>query len=170
MKRNVFLWLAVLPAALLLAGCSLHGQAADPLTAFQGDWALDKSFGVTPPQEFSTNIQAGKDQVSIRSHWKPPADGRYGLTLIGITTPEFVIETTGREQAAQAGPFVIRYASAVENRSIVTHWSTSEFMGSSFRGTWTRTVSKDGSTLTLDIDATSSSGDTSRARLIFRRR
>ena len=59
--------LAVSPAAVLLSGCALRGQAADPVVAFQGDWALEKSFGVTPPQDFSMKIQVAKDQVSIRS-------------------------------------------------------------------------------------------------------
>lgn len=170
MKRRGFVWVAVLSPAAILTGCALEGQAADPLAAFQGNWILDKSFGVTPPQEFSLTIQAARDQLTIHSHWKRPEDGRYGLTLIGITTPEFVLNSNGREQAAQVGPFVVHYTSSLENRSIVTRWSTSEYMGSSFHGTWTRTLSKDGSTLTLDIGAASSSGDVSRARLIFKRR
>jgi hypothetical protein len=169
MRLRGFVYLAVLCAVMWLSGCALEGQAADAITAFQGDWVLEKSFGVTPPAEFETRIQTGKDQLVIHSRWKPPADGRYGLTLMGVTTPEFEIDTSGREQAAQIGPFVFRYTSGIENRSVVTHWSTSEYMGSSFHGTWTRAVTKDGTMMTLDINASSSSGEMSRARLIFKR-
>ncbi len=161
---------ATLAAGLLsMYGCALHGQAGDPAAPLQGEWTLDKSFGVTPPKSFRIKVEAGNNQVTIRSHWEEPRDGRYGLTLIGVTIPELTLFATGREQAVQAGPFVLRCSSAWRNGNLVTQWSTSEFMGSSFRGTWTRAVSKDGSTQTLDIDASSSSGESSRARLIFHR-
>ena len=81
-----------------------------------------------------------------------------------------MFDATGRDMAAQAGPFVVRHDSNWDGGKLVTHWSTSEFMGSSFHGTWTRAVSKDRATLTLDIDAMSSIGEASRARLIYRRR
>jgi hypothetical protein len=168
MKPIRFVWFAVLLGASLLSGCALHGQGSDPASLLDGKWTLDKSFGVTPPQNFSTQVERANNQVTIRSHWDEPANGQYGLTLMGLTTPQFIVDTSGREQAAQVGPYVFHYKSAWENGKLVTHWTTSEFMGSSFHGTWTRGVSKDGSTQTLDIDA-SSSLQMSRARLIFRR-
>jgi hypothetical protein len=169
MERIRFVCLAVLPLASLLSGCALHGQGSDPTTLLDGKWILRKSFGVTPPENFSTNVDAARDRVTVRSHWEEPKNGQYGLTLMGIAMPEFVMETTGRDQATQVGPFVFRHASAWEDGRLVTRWSTSEFMGSSFQGTWTRAVSKDGSTQTVDIHAMSSSGEISRARLIFHR-
>jgi|ERR1017187_10622035 hypothetical protein len=170
MKRTWFVCLVVsLPAACLLAGCALRGQASAPAVLFQGNWVLDKTFGVTAPANFTTRMEAARDQLTVRSHWDDPQDDRYALTLMGITMNEFVIATTGREQSAQVGPFVFKHSTNWENGNLVTRWSTSEFMGSSFQGAWTRAVSKDGGTLTLDIDATSSTGKNSRARLIFHR-
>lgn len=168
MKPIQFVSSGVWVAASLLSGCALHGQASNPAALIEGKWTLDKSFGVTPPQNFSTEVEKGKDRITLRSRWDEPENGQHGLTLIGVTTPNFIIDTTGREQAAQVGPFVFHYRSAWENGKLVTRWTTSEFMGSSFQGTWTRAVSRDGSTQTLDIDA-SSSLQISRARLIFRR-
>jgi hypothetical protein len=156
--------------ACLIAGCALRGQASSPAVLFQGDWVLDKTLGLTAPANFTTRMDAARDQLTVRSHWDDPQDGCYALTLMGITMNEFVIATTGREQSTQVGPFVFKHTSNWENGSLVTRWSTSEFMGSSFQGSWTRAVSKDGGTLTVDIDATSSAGQNSRARLIFHRR
>lgn len=168
MRRIRFVWLAVLPAFSVLSGCALHGQGSDPATLLEGKWTLEKSFGVTPPQNFSSQVEKAQNQITIKSRWDDPQNGQHGLTLMGVTTPQFVIDTTGREQAAQVGPFVFHYRSAWENGKLITHWTTSEFMGSKFQGTWTRAVSKDGGTQTLDIDA-SSSLQMSRARLIFHR-
>jgi hypothetical protein len=168
MKRTRWVCFAVLVASSLLSGCALHGQGSDPATLLEGKWTLDKSFGVTPPQNFKTNVEKAKNQITIRSHWDEPENRQHGLTLMGVTTPQFIIDTSGREQVAQVGPYVFHYKSAWENGKLITRWTTSEFMGSTFQGTWTRAVSKDGSTQTLDIDA-SSSLQMSRARLIFRR-
>jgi hypothetical protein len=161
---------AALCTAVLFSGCALSGQAGDPAVAFAGEWILEKSFGVTPPQAWWTKVETANRQVIVRSHWEEPRDGRYGLTLIGLTMPELTLDTTGKPQVAQSGPFVLHYSSTWRNSNLVTQWSTSEFMGSSFRGTWTRAVSKDGGRLTLDIDASSSGEESSRARLIFRRK
>ncbi len=168
MKRIQFVWLGLLPAVSILSGCALRGQGSDPATLLAGKWTLEKSFGVTPPQNFATQVEKGQNQITFKSHWDEPANGQHGLTLMGVTTSQFVIDTTGREQAAQVGPFVFHYRSMWENDKLITKWTTSEFMGSKFQGTWTRTVSKDGSTQTLDIDA-SSNLQMSRARLIFHR-
>jgi len=168
MKRIQFVWLAALPAVSLLSGCTLHGQGSDPATLLEGKWTLEKSFGVTPPEHFSTQVEKANKQITLKSSWDEPANGQHALTLMGVTTPQFVIDTTGREQAAQVGPFVFHYRSMWENGKLITRWTTSEFMGSSFRGTWTRAVSKDGSTQTLDIYAASSL-QMGRARLIFHR-
>lgn len=169
MQPMRFVFPAALGGMFLLTGCALHGQAHDSAALLEGQWTLDKSFGVTPPQHWSMKIATARDQVTIRSHWEEPKDGRYGLTLMGLAMPEFVLDTTGRQTAAQVGPFVFQCESGWEGGKLVTHWSTSEFMGSSFQGTWTRAVSKDRSMQTLDVDALSSGGEVSRARLIFRR-
>lgn len=169
MNRMQYVCLAPLLPALLLTGCTLRGQASEAPASLAGKWVLMRSLGVTPPASFLTNLEIAADRVTIRSHWEEPKDGRYGLTLMGITVPEFVLDTTGREMAVQAGPFVLRHKSSWDGSKLVTRWETSEYMGSSFQGTWTRAISKDGQGLTLDIDATSSIGQTSRARLIFQR-
>lgn len=154
---------------LLLFGCGLRRQGSHSAAEFQGDWSLEKSVDVTPPRAWLMKVEAAHERFTVHSHWEDPRDGRYGLTLIGLATPELLIDTTGKKQAAQSGPFVMRYRSTWRKGELVTEWSTSEFMGSSFRGTWTESVSQDRSKLTLDIDASSSGGETSRATLIFRR-
>jgi hypothetical protein len=166
-KRSVLTVLA--PAVAVLAGCSLHGQH-NLSSRFSGDWFLDKSFGATAPPGFATNLAISGDRVTVRSRWQRGQDDRTGLTLVGLIQPEMVLETGGRDLAAQVGPFVFRHASHWDGDRLVTRWSTSEFMGSSFRGTWTRSVSKDGEMQILDVDAVSSLGQVNRARLVFRRK
>lgn len=171
MKPTPFVCLlTLLPLLFPVASCSLHGQGSAPAALFQGDWLLDRSLGVTAPPNFTTRIEADRGELILRSRWDGSPGERSGLTLIGVTTDEFRIGTDGRERSTQVGPFVVKHSSSWENGALVTRWSTSEFMGSSFEGKWTRTVSKDGASLLLDIDATSSAGQNSRARLIFHRR
>ncbi len=161
--------LSIAWAAAMLGGCSLHGQQ-NLGTRFAGDWMLDKSFGSSAPPGFSTTVAVGADRVTLRSRWDRTEDARTGLTLVGVIEPEMVLSTDGRKLASQAGPFVFHHSSQWDGDRLVTRWSTSEFMGSSFRGTWSRSVSKDGAMQILDVDAVSSLGQVNRARLVFRRK
>lgn len=158
----------VVPLAVL-SGCALHGKGDGAPERFEGDWVLDRSFGVSAPEGLTQNVRAGGDRLDIVSHWTQPVDRRYVLILAGLTTPELVIDTTGRRSSVQAGPFVIRYMSGWQNGRVVTYWSTSSFMGTSYHGTWQRSVSRDGTAQVVDIDTTASDGEVSRARLIFRK-
>lgn len=159
----------LLAAWLATVGCGLRGSETG-IGALAGDWKLERGFGATPPGHLETRIAAESGKVTVRSRWDEPANGQYGLTLIGITVPEMVFDLTGREAATQVGPFVLRHATRIRRGQWTTDWSTSEYMGSSFRGRWTRAVSKDGAAMTLDIEAVSGLGDESRARLVFRRK
>ena len=166
LTRSLLACLALL--AGLLSGCNLRGQNSASANMI-GSWVLDRTLGVTAPPDFTMKVAANQDQITINSHWSEPPNGRYGLTLIGVTTSEMVLDARGTDTSTQVGPFVMKHRSYWENGKLVTGWSTSEYSGSSFRGTWTHAVSRDGRGLTLDIDATSGSGDQSRARLMFRR-
>jgi len=158
----------VMTVAAILSGCNLHGQSSGSADLL-GNWVLDRTLGVTTPPDFTMNVTKNQDQTTIHSHWSEPPNGQYGLTLIGVTTSEIVLDTGGADTSTQVGPFVMKHRSSWENGRLVTRWSTSDYMGSSFSGTWTHAVSRDGRQLTLDIDATSGSGEKSRARLMFRR-
>ena len=171
MKTVAMLAAAVSLCAALTGtlGCRLRG-ADSGISALAGDWTLTRGFGVTPPDHFETSLSADRNRVFVRSRWEAAHDGQVGLTLVGLATPELVLDTSGVESAAQVGPFVLRHTSRLNHGRLITDWSTSEYMGSSYRGSWIRTVSRDGAMLTLDIDAVSGAGDESRARLIFRRK
>jgi hypothetical protein len=158
----------VVLVAALLSGCNLHGQYSSSAN-LSGSWVLDRTLGVTAPPDFTMKVAANQDQVTIHAHWSEPPNGQYGLTLIGVTTSEMVLDIRGADTPTQVGPFVMKHRSSWENDKLVTRWSTSDYMGSSFHGTWTHAVSRDGRQLTLDIDAASGSGEQSRARLMFRR-
>ncbi len=162
-------WVCVVVPLVVLSGCSRHGKAEATPEKFAGDWVLDRSFGVSAPEGLTQNVRAGGDRLEIQSHCTRQVDHRYVLILAGLTTPELVIDTTGRSSSVQAGPFVIRYMSGWQKGRVVTYWSTSSFMGTSYHGTWQRSVSDDGATQVVDIDTTASDGQVSRARLIFRR-
>lgn len=149
--------------------CSLRGQSAHA-SRFVGEWTFQDSTGSVPPYDLVTKVQYDGGRLTFDTTWGGPPNAPQGLTFIGVVTPHISLDLSGREAGSQVGPFVIRHTSEWKNEELVTRWSTSEYMGSSYSGTWKRSVAKDGSTMTLDIYALSSIGSVSRARIVFRRK
>lgn len=162
--------LVVAGACLTQLGCALKGQAPAHAGRFAGDWLLSDATGAQPPKDLAMSVERSGDRLTMRATWGGSTNGPQGLTLTGVVTPRLTLDASGREAGAQIGPYVLRHTSRWEHDRLVTRWSTSEYMGSRLSGTWIRSLSNDGATMTLEIDAVSSSRDAGRARLIFRRK
>lgn len=166
--RSVCL-MAVVVAAAINTGCALHGEPAVNAVPFVGEWMYHDSTGSVPPYDLVVRVEFVDGRLIFNSKWAGSQSAPQGLTLIGVVTPRIALDPSGRENGSQVGPFVFRHTSHWRNDELVTVWSTSEYMGSSYSGTWKRAVSKDRAEMTLDIDALSSTGAVSRARVVFHR-
>src|SRR5437016_1742419 len=157
MKRRVITFAAV--GATVLALALWKGRAQQSAVPdFSGDWRVVSATGTTPPEEFSMQVTQSSTSLHVTAHWTEPANGQYGLTLLGLTTPEVTLSTDGREDLNQAGPFVFHARTLWSGALLVTNWTTSEFSGASFQGEWVRSLSADGHEMTIEIRANSSKG------------
>lgn len=153
-------------AALLVVSCAAVLAAATP--DFSGARRFERGIGAAPPAGFALRIVQAGATLQCNAHWDAK-DGRYGLTLLGVVTPELRLSTTGAEDLNQVGPFVLHSRSRWEGEKLITEWNSSSFQGQSFRGSWTRRLSADGKQMILEIAATSGTGTYSHAQLVFRR-
>ena len=140
-------------------------QAAVP--DFSGEWRVVSASGATQPDGFVMRVHQSSTALRITGEHQ---DGQTGLTLLGLTAPQVILSTDGREDLNQDGPFVLHSRTAWSGARLVTNWSTSEFLGTSFQGQWVRFLSADGREMTIEIHADSSKGQHSDAVLKFQRR
>lgn len=157
-------------AALVIAARSAAGAQAPAHPDFGGEWELSAALGAAPPPGLALRIEQSKDVVQIHSSWQEPRSGQYGLTLLGVVVPELRLRIGDEEDLMQVGPFVLHYRTHWDADRLVTKWTTSEFQGVSFDGTWTRALAPGGRRHTLQINAVSSNGGRSAAMLTFRKR
>ena len=163
----------IIPAAAALTALAILWTVRAQRTShpdLTGVWELVSASGTTTPPGFVMRATQSDGSLRVASEWTPPEDGKYGLTLIGVTVPQAAFSFNGSEDVNQAGPFVVHSNTRWEGPRLVTAWNTSEFRGTSFKGTWTRSLSEDGRTLTLQISADSSEGKHSEAVLKFSKR
>src|SRR5260370_19738309 len=170
MRRRVISFAMV--GAIVLAVALWKGRAQQSAVPdFSGDWRVVSATGTTPPEEFTMQVTQSSTSLRVTAHWTEPANGEYGLTLLGLTTPEVILSTDGHEDLNQAGPFVLHTRTLWSGAArLVTNWSTSEFLGASFQGQWVRSLSPDGHEMTIEIHANSSKGQHSEAVLKLQRR
>ena len=158
----------VLVGICLLVGVLWKGRAQQVGGAdFSGEWRVVSARETTPPDRFVMRIEQSSMALRITEEHQ---DGQTGLTLLGLTAPDVVLSTDGREDLNQDGPFVIHSKTVWSGARLVTNWSTSEFLGTSFQGQWVRFLSADGREMTIEIHADSSKGQHSDAVLKFQRR
>jgi hypothetical protein len=140
-------------------------QAGGP--DFSGEWRVVSATGATPPDGFVMRVHQSSMTLRITHEHQ---DGQTGLTLLGLTAPQVILSTDGREDLNQDGPFVIHSKTVWNGARLVTNWHSSEFLGTSFHGQWVRFLSADGREMTIEIHADSSKGQHSDAVLKFQRR
>lgn len=157
------------PKTISIAAFGILTVLAAPVPDFSGEWKLVSATGTSPPDEILVQFKQSVTALNVTTQWQEPPNGQYGLTLLGVVTPELKLSTDGREDLNQAGPFVLHSRTRWNGTRLLTSWKTSEFLGSSFHGEWIRSLSGDGRELTWEIHANSSLGQHSDAVLTFRR-
>ena len=160
----------VCATALVVIACSAAAAQSAAHPDFGGDWEIAGALGAAPPPALALHITQSNEAVNIRASWQEPRNGQYGLTLLGVVVPQLRLRTDGEEDLLQVGPFVLHCRTRWADGHIVTDWTTSDFQGVSFEGTWTRALSPGGREQRLQISAVSSNGARSSAMLTFRRR
>jgi hypothetical protein len=169
MRQKVGLIAAI--GIIVLAAAFWRGRAQEAgVPDFSGEWQLVSATGTVPPDGFVMQGKQSSTALQLNARWTEPKNGEYGLTLIGLTTPEVILSTDGREDLNQAGPFVLHTRTRWDGARLITSWNTSEFLGVRFQGQWVRFLSPDGHEMTIEIHATSSKGQHSEAALKFHKR
>jgi len=128
---------------IALAATLWKGRAQQlALPDFSGEWELVSASGTTPPDGFVMQTNQSSTALRVEAHWTEPENGKLGLTLVGLITPELTFSMDGREDLNQAGPFVIHSKTRWNGARLITTWNTSELLGVSFEGQWVRSVSQ----------------------------
>jgi len=169
MRRKMIAISAVATLALAATLWKARAHQSTP-PDLSGEWGLVSAAGTTPPDEFVMKTDQSATSFRVHAHWKEPENGKYGLTLVGLLTPELTFSIGGGEDLNQSGPFVIHSKTYWRDAHLITEWNTSEFLGTSFKGEWDRSVSAGGRESTLEIHATSSQGQRADAVLLFRKK
>ena len=167
MRRGVIAVAAI--GTVALAATLWKGRAQQSaLPDFSGEWQLVSAAGTTPPDGFVMQTNQSSRVLRVTTHWTEPENREYGLTLVGLITPELTLSMDGREDRNQAGPFVLHSRTRWNGTRLITSWHTSEFLGVTFEGQWVRSLSADGRETRL-VHANSSQGRHSDAVLKFRK-
>jgi hypothetical protein len=139
--------------------------------SFEGKWVLDKGQSTATsgiPDGLEEQIKNKGSEMVIESKWKEPADGMAPMVLLGVMTTELKLKTDGSQTETRIGPFQGATTTKQDGSAMLTNWQT-QANGQPVSGQWTRTLSPDGKTMTLDIKQTSDGKDGT-AKLVFRRK
>lgn len=157
--------------SLMTAACAQPPR--NTVSQFSGVWQFMESTNAQPPPEFVVQINVAESgrTIDIASTWKEPHNGQYGLSLVGLLSEKRSYKPgSGAGEANQSGPFAVQSRSRwLSDGRLVIDWSTTEFQSSSFRGTWTHSISPDGRQLQILIEPTTG-GPKAQSLLTFRKR
>jgi hypothetical protein len=106
MRRGVIAVAAIGTVALAATLWKGRAQQSAP-PDFSGEWQLVSAAGTTPPDGFVMQTNQSSMVLRVTTHWTEPENREYGLTLVGLITPELTLSMDGREDLNQAGPFVL---------------------------------------------------------------
>lgn len=154
---------------------TVSAWAADA-TGFAGKWQLDKKqtpATATLPEQLTQEIKQEGDTWVIRSRYREPKNGVYPTAMLGVMTQEVKL---GPDVRNDIGPFQHQSKTRLESNSLITEWtavnangapSGSAVSSEPLSGKWTRTLSEDGKTMTMQIEGAPGSTPTS---LVFKRK
>jgi len=139
---------------------------------FSGRWNLDKSSSNLPspsPEDLVETIDHRDPQLRIGTSskdWGPSEP--IAKTLFALMIPEVSTTTDNRENTAKFGPGELKSKTRWEGKSLVTEWGLERDGQSEMEGTWARSLSADGKTLTLRVVAGEPGGGMQgTAKLVF---
>ena len=141
-------------------------------SGFEGRWQLDtgqSSASANLPDHLEEQIKQTGNELVIQSRWREPQDGVTPMVMLGVMSSEIRLKTDGSQGNDQIGPFQTMTTSTQEGNKLVTKWQAA-INGKQINGEWTRTLSPDGRTMTLDIQQTPDGGSAGNAHLVFKRR
>jgi len=140
--------------------------------AFTGKWALDKSVSTATadiPDGLRQEIKKKGDGYMVETVWREPGNGIAPLALLGIMTTQLALGLDGKETRNQIGPFMQVSKTSQNGNQLVTEW-TAVVNGETITGHWTRTLSDDRRSMTLDIQETMTDGKANSGKLVFKRK
>jgi hypothetical protein len=166
--RSVVLTFVVLLAAAVASPASAKDAREN---GFTGKWALDKNKTKAPAslQDLEQRIKDRGGVLSIESKFPEPTNGIVPLVYLGIMTTMIELKTDGSEAQNQIGPFQQASKTTINGNTMETDWMA-EVKGDKVNGHWTRTLSDDGKSMTLQIKEESTQGQHSGATLYFKRK
>ena len=141
-------------------------------TGFDGKWELDKSQSTATsgiPDGLQQQIKHKGSGVLIQSRWRELSNSIAPMVLLGVMVSELSLKTDGTSSTTQMGPFAASETTKEDGNNMTTSWQTT-VNGQAITGQWTRTLSEDGKSMTLNIQQTSSEGKPGSAKLVFKRK
>lgn len=138
---------------------------------FSGKWTLVKnaSHSTAPLADLLQEVKANGPDLTIQSRFPEPANGIAPLVFLGILTNTLKLKTDGHEVTNQIGPFLQISKTTLDGSSLTTEWQA-EINGDRVQGKWVRTLSDDGKQVTLQINESSTKGQTGEATLVLKRK
>ena len=163
----------VLSTVMTMLLASIAALASDR-GGFDGKWVLDKhasNTGTEPvPDGLQQTIKTKGNDVVVQSVFKEPANAVAPLLYLGIMTSEIKMGTDGSQTVNQVGPFMQTCKTTVDGNKMDTDWVAKHTSGEVVNGHWTRTLSDDGEHMTLQIQESSTQGQSGNATLNFVRK
>lgn len=139
--------------------------------AFEGKWVLDKhasnTSSVPPPGDLRQTIKRKGDGLVIESTFKEPMTAVAPLLYLGIMTTTLQLKADGSDAVNQIGPYMQTSRTTFDGNKMTTEWTAKHTSGDTVNGHWTRTLSDDGKHMTLDIQESSTKGQSGTASLHF---
>jgi hypothetical protein len=138
---------------------------------FSGKWVLDKkeSHGSEQLADLLLDIKPDGNTIVIQNRFPEPANAIAPLLYLGIMTTTLKLNTDGSETTNQIGPYTQISKTTVDGNTMTTEWH-SEINGDPVQGKWIRTLSDDGKRMTLQINESSTKGQSGDATLVFHRK
>jgi hypothetical protein len=157
---------ATIIAALAVASISAKDDG------FTGKWVIDKGSSTATadiPDNLTQQIKKKGNALEIETVWREPRNGMAPLALLGIMITNLKLGLDGQDTTNQIGPFKQISKTTEDGNRMVTDW-TAVVNGESIKGQWVRTLSSDGKHMTLDIQETTSGGQSNTGKLVFNRK
>lgn len=156
---------------------AILGVAATCLLAakddvFAGKWVIDKSASTATaeiPDGLTQQVKKKGEGLAIETYWKEPRSGMAPLVLLGIMTTNLKLDLNGQESTNWIGPFQQVSKTTQKGNQLDTDWHA-VVNNQHVRGHWTRTLSADGKSMTLDIQQSTDDGKSGTGKLVFKKR
>lgn len=136
---------------------------------FEGKWVLDKGASTATcdlPETMYQKIKKKGDGYQVETAFREPRNGIAPIVLLGIMVTDLKL---GPDVTNQVGPYMQQGKTTVNGNQMVTEW-TAVVNEQPVTGQWTRTLSDDGKSLTLDIKESTADGKSGSAHLVFKKK